>query len=252
MIAEHAGLWAKQYSFESQDTSDKVDIKSLVAKFTEIHVCFLLETLYDDLDKCEKMLSDARLENSFERLLFSFNEHGRVCDKSPASRRLKDKFRIVGPLGERPLHVCVLRANNFPNLDGFEDGVIAGIKAFTDKAGAALKGEIDTPYGKDYCARIGHLIQVENVGRLPPLAIGSAEVKNDQADKPELQPELPYVNDITRWAHHITRRRAHRGEHDPTLLMTSGIYEGQTPLFMVLADSNIGMMKWLLDEANAR
>jgi hypothetical protein len=226
--------------------SDGVDTKTSVVQFTKFHVCFLLETLYDDLCKNEKMLSEsALLENSFEKMFFSTEDPEKVSRKSLAGECSSSKFKIVGPLGERPLHICFLRANNFPQLVGFEEGVMEGIKAFINNAGEALQGEIDTPYGKDYCARIGHVISIGNLREFPPLVIGSAEMETDL-------PEPPYLNDIRRWANHIARRRPHAGEYDPKVLTTCGIYEGQTPLFMAIADANIGMLRWLLGEAKAR
>ena len=223
-----------------------MDKKSFVTQFTKVHVCFLLETLYDDLSKSERMLSDSSsLGNCFEKIYFSVEETGNGTRESPDRECLKDKFRIEGPLGERPLHICFLRANNFPQLVGFEDGVIEGIKTFISKVEPAIKREIDQPYGKDYCARIGHLIRIGNLREFPPLAIGSAEMDSDRA-------EPPYLKEIRGWVEYIARRRAHAGEYDPTVLTTCGIYEGQTPLFMAIADANIDLTRWLLGEAKAR
>ncbi len=88
--------------------------------------------------------------------------------------------RIVGPVGEHPLHVWFLRANEFKSKSAedqsIRQGILNGAKKYTEND----TRETTVPYGKDYCAAVGSRILAGHIDvhckPLPPystLCIGS-------------------------------------------------------------------------------
>jgi hypothetical protein len=188
----------------------------------------------------------------------------RGANKNGSERECK----LVGPNGERPIHVCLLRANHCPQLIGFQEGVLQGIKDYIEGAELDRQCEIDAQYGKDYCAAVGYnlhrrLVQqpaAHEDGPLPEIA----EIEEGLAD------DSPYLHDLQLWllasespSHRCRRtntddldlaadleleRQAAQLEADDLIMLTTcGLYKGETPMIMAIADRDVAMVKWMLN-----
>jgi hypothetical protein len=234
-------------------------------EFTRERVVKLLSKLYNALCEEENKLMKADVPDKWwERLgksLYSVSETRKGEAKENYSEQ---ECKLVGPNGERPIHVCFLRAGHFPELIGFKEGVLQGIQQYVDRAAPDRQREIDEPYGKDYCAAVGyamHQRRVQNPAAhddellLEILVDGGA-----QADVP------PYWYDLQQWlrASESLSQRLWRADavdlgfekqleaEDLIMLTTCGLYEGETPMLMAIADRNVKMVKWILDRYGAR
>ena len=82
----------------------------------------LLKELYIDLDREEAALSSSnpyQISHPINEYKELFAELYRVPGKG---------VRLVGPVGERPLHVCLLRAGKLPANSEMRAGLIDGVK----------------------------------------------------------------------------------------------------------------------------
>ena len=86
--------------------------------------------LYKDLDEEERRLSMptpyVKVESRFvaEHLLGLFAELYRI----PGPKQGETRVRLVGPVGERPVHVCLLRAGALDKDSEVRAGLIDGVK----------------------------------------------------------------------------------------------------------------------------
>ena len=78
----------------------------------------LLTKLYKDLDEEEEKLSQLTPDVECEKRVFA--------ELYRSSDRGKSRVRIVGPVGERPVHVLLLRAGTFDKE--IRTGIIEGVK----------------------------------------------------------------------------------------------------------------------------
>ena len=201
----------------------------------------LLKVLYKDLLDEEKKVREPNGESKeihglLRELYFeNLGESGEPCRSRLVGPVGNGAIRLVGPVGERPIHVCFLRAGHFPAIAGFKEGVLDGIREFAELAGAdpLLKHEIDAPFGKDYCAAVISLV------RSPRFLTTS----------PPFWPALPA------WAGRPRTRcgvECAGGVDDAEMLEACGLYEGETPLVMSIANRSPDMVRWLLDNQGAR
>ena len=211
-------------------------------------VVVLLKVLYEDLLDEEQKLRQLRGESKgINRLLreLYFENPGKS----------DEPCRLVGPVGERPIHVCFLRAGHFPAIDGFKEGVLDGIREFAELAGAdpLLKDEIDAPFGKDYCAAVISLVRRIQSGL--QAETGDPDRHESDADAGAWITSPPFWPALRAWAGRPRTRcgvQCAGGVDDAEILEACGLYEGETPLFMSIADKSPGMVRWLLDKQQAR
>ena len=211
-------------------------------------VVVLLKVLYEDLLDEEQKLRQLRGESKgINRLLreLYFENPGKS----------DEPCRLVGPVGERPIHVCFLRAGHFPAIDGFKEGVLDGIREFAELAGAdpLLKHEIDAPFGKDYCAAVISLVRRIQSGL--QAETGDPDRHESDADAGAWITSPPFWPALRAWAGRPRTRcgvQCAGGVDDAEILEACGLYEGETPLFMSIADKSPGMVRWLLDKQQAR
>lgn len=244
-------------------------------------VAELLETLYADLEREEDELKDAAVplrwhKRLMKELYFNQPSYEAATDSDMISRATSTSSNhirpcLVGPVGERPIHVCFLRAGHFPDIPGFKEGVLDGIEMFD--ARQVVQGEIDRSYGKDYCAAIGDMVHglclqkrdySENLALfLQRLSLGDPDSMSDCNAENKFEFEQastgalpPFWLDLLAWARGAISEAGKRSDSgtmsDLKTLTTSGLYEGETPLFMVIADKNPTMVKRLLEEFKAR
>jgi hypothetical protein len=222
-----------------------------------------LSELYADLETCEKKLLSRSIISSDlitvhnliaqkpEPLSTEHEDEFFVLDKVVDSENLlewikeiylhqgddAESCRMVGPVGERPLHVCFLRANEFrdKNEEDIRKGILAGAKNFIGIKGS----EATAPYGKDYCAAVGKRVLSPNV---VPYLTGT----------PGSSP--PFYNFLSTWANQtycpakgrIGQNYVER-EYDSWKLATTGLYEGETVLFFSIASKDLESVEWLLN-----
>ena len=82
----------------------------------------LLKELYTDLDREEEALSSS---NPYQ-IPHPINEYKELF--AELYRVPGGRMRLVGPVGERPLHVCWLRAGDLPVNSEMRTGLIDGVK----------------------------------------------------------------------------------------------------------------------------
>jgi hypothetical protein len=169
-------------------------------------------------------------------------------------------IRIVGPVGERPVHVCALSAFRFGEVDFqgagnyLSEGIVQGMMDYIalDRAPDAARSggriEATARYGKDYCAAVGSLLLHDEAhawgrGRLPGAG--------DEEDFP------PFWRQICAWKRAHMRSRCGLApqccwlktpERFATMLVSTGIYEGETILFPLIAGRAEDAIHRLLDK----
>jgi hypothetical protein len=164
--------------------------------------------------------------------------------------------KIVGPVGERPLHVCFLRANEF-KLESEEDrdirqGILEGAKRFITNNPL----EVTVPHGKDYCAAVGSIV-LKDMIRNPDSTVGKPDSKKQQPSLAvsEKIKSCPYFKRISDWAKQIYRppkkgknKEFHRTTSvDSEKLVSTGLYEGETVLYFSIASRDLESTEWLLE-----
>ena len=152
----------------------------------------------------------------------------------------------VGPLGERPLHVCALLAARYrKEIEPVADGIAKGMKSFLESEkteSSKVAGlRIYEPYRKHYSAALGFYIHTAAM--------------QDVFNK-----SYPFFHLVKRW--HDERISTHRkqgavgmsGAHDSKIsfhtfsTVCCGLFEGETILFPFIASKDNETVSWLLDE----
>ena len=251
-----------------------------LAKFVANHVHHMLEVLYDCLSKVRLPATSTR-KNFESDAQHWYSEIYAPASESPPGADAK--YTVVGPLGERPLHVCFLSAYRFADVDFLgagnyvADGILDGARRFVEHSPAG-RDEAHVAYGKDYCAAVGSC-----VARLT-----YADYKSDRSDFPGVVPpgtanamseHPPYWAELNHWYNsHQQRRRAHAarqsepaaqgsrlgarqsehgmgagaatqaGPEDLHALVTLGMYEEETIIFPVVAAGDLKTLHWLLQQ----
>eukprot|EP00291_Cryptomonas_curvata_P024454 CAMPEP_0172156042 /NCGR_PEP_ID=MMETSP1050-20130122/2967_1 /TAXON_ID=233186 /ORGANISM="Cryptomonas curvata, Strain CCAP979/52" /LENGTH=1139 /DNA_ID=CAMNT_0012825019 /DNA_START=308 /DNA_END=3727 /DNA_ORIENTATION=+ len=149
--------------------------------------------------------------------------------------------KIVGPVGERPLHVCFLRANEFKSKSvedqSIRRGILSGAKKYIEKD---RWEEVTVPYGKDYCAAVGSIILLAKKN-LQPCLVDRIDSWNT------LLP--PYYQFLVDWVKetYVCTTPPDEVSHDSEKLVSTGLYEGETVLYFSIASKDLETVRWLLD-----
>ena len=233
-----------------------------VTEFVSSAVFSLLCRLYADLDDEERALNT----NLQSTTASSAPEGG-----EPSSRRAlrsaiaalyaapdgQPGVRLVGPTGERPLLVCLLRAFSFPNdvcagileacrrfvLHRREHGAAAG-------AGAGDRDELNVAYGKDYVAAVAHLAWES--GAKPPDPSSASRAGRANA--------LPLWNPVRKSVRSLRAKwdrlqdtegyKRLREREDLERSALGGRYEGMSGLYLMIqqgrSDHAAYMVHWML------
>jgi hypothetical protein len=161
---------------------------------------------------------------------------------------------IVGPVGERPVHVCFLFANMFALNDNIRKGILSAVQSFVNSAisptielGSPYKmvipykqdycaAELKIPYGRDYCA-----------------AIGAAIIRGIKIDPEKQSP--PFFQFLRKWVQDHTSKNfdirsfeiRNTDDEDSVTLVTAGLYQGETALHFPITSKDVATVKWLLE-----
>ncbi len=142
---------------------------------------------------------------------------------------------VVGPVGERPLHVCFLRAYTLTTSGQdlkIREGMLRGIQSFIENQNPE---EVRMPYGKDYCAAVGSVIRAGLPSEIDTLWQGS------------LPPHYDYLKKWTKSTYYMSKLEQHREiEHDSRKLVSAGLYEGETVLYFAIMGMDVRIVEWLL------
>ena len=155
--------------------------------------------------------------------------------------------KIVGPVGERPIHVCFLFANMFSIHDKIRKGILDAVKSFVHFSACQVSqlkvpcsiipqgycfAELKVPYGKDYCAALGTII-----------------CSNGLSQMRENTP--PFSRLLEKWVRDHNAKTHIEGESESALdsrvLVTAGLYEGETVLHFPITSKDLDTVNWLLD-----
>jgi hypothetical protein len=215
-----------------------------------LRVLAVLEALYGDIAAEEARLSaDGNFHGDVDGVENEVGLWARALYSSGGEIGRGSEVRLVGPVGERPVHVFLLRAGHFvlPARDGgpaARNGILRGVRRFLAAAaarGGSSAGEADAPYGKDYAAAARCAPSFATAGpgaaQPPPFyaalkAWSAAKLDGLVADRAGM--------DQTEEA------------HDRTSLVRNGLYEGETPLYFAVVAGDTTMALWLLRRGRAR
>ncbi len=145
---------------------------------------------------------------------------------------------LVGPVGERPLHVCGLLAARYRGEgedqgELIAEGIFEGMQSFLGDG--KWMHEARFPYGRDYCAAVGHYIETRGL--------------SDAKKELEMLPHFKYVSE---WYSHRSRKKRgkiwQKHKHHITAIVQIGLYEGETLLFPFIASGYEDAVKWLLEQ----
>ena len=222
---------ATEINTEINDMASKYEY---LVNFVEAHIIKMLSLLYNQIHEEEK--SAAELPLSFKGV----ERHWFINLYRKTGEQPSKRF-IVGPLGERPLHVCALSKYRFGAVDFegqgnyFAEGVERGIKKYvTLLIEKGAWDEVTMPFGKDYCAAVGDFIKREN-----------KEWK--EFSKVE-SPAPPFWADLHKWyKSHLKPRAVFTiSKQYSEMLVTRGLFEEETILFPFIAENDVHMVSWLL------
>ena len=210
----------KKTARETMSMCLKMQLEIKIVGMVNDAVCYLLDKLYENLRNPE----------------FPDN-YRRLYENSP-----------VGPVGERPIHVCALLAARYraSSLELSEtglhisngmvqgyvaQGIVQGMKRFLDSDD--WKHEAWKPYGKDYCA-----------------ALASYFHKNEK----EEELPIPFMKEIKLWYNERKKPANLLPGDDNHIRATTlnGLYEGETILFPFVASGNLDAVDWLLNPEEKR
>jgi hypothetical protein len=239
-----------------------------LVKYVQNHIEVMLRILYIDIIRVEEE-SSAPASSSVPASSAHVTPEKNLNEKKWLKLLYSEcdgRIRVVGPLGERPMHVCARAIDRFQNFDfqgkgnyvatGIVEGILAfakNIKSFVQTAFEVerpdlvtyLQKEVVSQYGKDYCAIVGdYLLKFRD--RRPEDAQNSKVSASLPDDVRDMMP--PY------WAHISTWQNAHmmkRGLMKPParfsrLLVSTGMFEGETILFPLIAGKHLEAIDELL------
>jgi hypothetical protein len=239
-----------------------------LVKFVQIHIEIMLRRLYAKIIKEEEEISarDSHsnsagsqkncLERKWVKMLYSDSD-GHV--------------RIVGPLGGRPLHMCAIAVDRFGDIDfqgkgnyvttGILEGILAFVKHLNSFVVSTFESkrpenelltyfqkEIISQYGKDYCAAVGHyLLKTEDRRQLEGISESDVSLLGDSILEYNSRP--PYWEYISTWKMvHLKKRGLLKPpERFSRILVSTGLYEGETILFPFIAGNHREAIDKLLE-----
>ena len=235
----------------------KIEIKrrhcsQFLRRFVARHIFEMLKRLYNQIEVEEKKMN----------LILGFTDEDLSCatatvkkfpdtSRAETSGQIEEEklwyaalysttagISIVGPVGERPLHVCALLAHRFEHVDQkmfgnfMSEGIFQGMMHYINLSDKCFK-EATTQYSKDYCAAAGSflLTKITDPARnsLPFLSARNS---------------LPFLSQICKWKKAHMRPRLFQccGVVAPKriarYLISTGIYEGETIIFPLIAGRN--------------
>jgi hypothetical protein len=160
-------------------------------------------------------------------------------------RRLYKSESMVGPVGERPIHVCALLAARFmgePSGKFIAEGIVRGMQRYIEvendwEATKLRKLELMSPYGKDYCAVVSNYINT-----LPSQDRDINSLKCQSI--PFFRAILTWYN----WRRPDQKNPSQELQRHMEAIVFDGLYEGETVIFPFIASRDIESVKWILND----
>ena len=221
---------------ETEENPEKKNIKDQITGFVAAHVYLMLKHLYAKIESEEENIRSPYSSNldrsrKWMKILLSTS----VSQHNPC---------LLGPVGERPLHVCALSAYRYGQIDFLgqgnymKDGILNGMKKFVENESIGMR-QIHIPYGKDYCGLIFALMD-DLKCRAKATQLGWERSVYEIPSPPfwsALQNE--FLDRCKTDSLESSRRRA---------LLTLGIYEGETIAHPMIASGDAKTLRWILTE----
>jgi hypothetical protein len=176
--------------------------------------------------------------------------------------------KVVGPVGERPIHVCFLFANMFGVNDNIRKGILEAVKSFmistANRYDILKQNELKVSYGKEYCAEELKM----QYGKDYCAALGTVICRLNYSVQSNWKTNLPpFLHCIETWVKSYVKLPKFDSKHEkattkdgakPTnedlsredfeTLVTAGLYEGETVLHFPITSKDLDTVKWLLAE----
>ena len=216
----------------------------------------LLTELYRKIHEVEEMITrEGENEQKFQKIFQAiYDQDNQPIGLQNEMRTHRSKISLVGPVGERPLHVCALSAHRYNDVD-FEkmgnyvkDGITHGLRQYIE-SNQLNTDEICVRYGKDYCAAIGSFLNanlqeptMEDVERKLSIKLNGAMP--------------PFWQKISSWSkeHRDSKLRCcvfplyvtEEQTNDMKIMATVGLYEGETVLYPMIAGGDLDTVNWML------
>jgi hypothetical protein len=132
---------------------------------------------------------------------------------------LGERLYVVGPMGERPIHVCALAVakHRGSGETHIAEGILSGMKDFVDATDTKNAAALYEPFGQDYCAAVAGFLQ-------------RRKSENDPIH------DLPYVGQIVLWVK----------KHSNSKIIQLGMYEAETVHFPLIACGYKEAVDWLV------
>jgi hypothetical protein len=146
---------------------------------------------------------------------------------------------VVGPMGERPMHVCGFAIAKYRGMNQIHiaDGILDGMMNFVKKTELNKSSALCEPYGKDYCAAVGCQLRKEfDVMGEKSFSFSQFLQKCGHCN------DLPYVKQIYKWLK----------RHFSTQIIDMGMYEDETVHFALIACGDSRGVKWFVEEDKKR
>ena len=247
----------------------------VLCKFVKCHVVRMLRELNQKIEEEESRLRDSKYDlrtqgpRGWYPILYRNQFHGGI--------------KLVGPVGERPIHVCCLSVNRYAHVvpkdekNFMQEGILEGIQEYLDNS----FDEAWAQYGKDYCAAVGNFIHENSSNQ----NIDNFDTRNDWtmcrevsshwydayfgksgSKQPKRSASPPFWRDLLKWYRkRIPQPKGpphpKQDNHPPfeqsivkpssedqhiLALVTRGLYEGESILFPLIAGKKNALLQWLL------
>ncbi len=217
-----------------------------IIAFVRNHVSDMLVKLYHHLHNEALNLHNEALDEVARRRRETWRECFSILYKKQRTpgnsyKKSDSETYLVGPVGERPLHVCALLAARYKEEfkshgSSIAEGIFEGMKLFLNQNENENEIEGLVTYGRDYCAAVGRYLN-----------------KNDDWGKLEkLKLKLPMLEDIKRWykARCTNKGGKNWAAHEAHLkaIVMKGLYQGETLIFPFIACDHADAVRWFLDK----
>jgi hypothetical protein len=225
-------------SIEGMDVNlEEKKIKDDLTEFVEAHVVLMLKKLYAKIKIEESSLQDSSSLDSARKWM------------KKLLSTTQNNTHLLGPVGERPLHVCSLSAYRFGPIDilgqgnYMKDGILNGMKKFVEKESVGRQ-QVHVPYGKDYCGLIFACISTLKDCAKYKWSESEKSIGNQQSPPFWSALQVEYeVNCKTKCSCFGVENRSWKKE-----MLTLGIYEGETIAHPMIASGDLSALYWILKE----
>ena len=272
-IADNAHRMALEMeaTLDETDDSEKSDSETLsdFARKIEQKVKFSVDKNKDeDISSCKIKIIQHHISRNFVsrqvlRMLAELYGHLEVEEKKIVERNINyeqrgewspymavdDKILLIGPVGERPIHVCALLAARYRLEDEgkkayIADGIVEAIQDYL----TSHRSELHVPYGKDYVAFVTNMLETKETHGNDYVAFVTNILLNKN---PPRSIPAPFLGEIGKW--YKTRQNKHsnsdKANRHQKAILNNGLYEGETIIYPFIASNDVAAVKWIVNES---